>query len=315
MLIIAAAAGAVLYWLTRTPAPPILYLYHQRVAGSFAWYVTGVFLAALVVRERDVRGKPAAERVPLSSTVRRFFGLYLEPKRLFRDIRLVHALSACFVVFLSLKNLIPHLNSRLHDYFFAAADRLVCGDICGAELVRLFSVQAAPFFSTSYIYFYPYLGMLLTIMVLQRDEDLARRFSVSFILLWLCSLFLVFLVPTWGPCFFFPELFAGLPYTEAAKLQQELWQMKIELDNNPASPLSLFLISGFPSLHLAVPFFGALYLWGVNRVLSGLSFLYTVVTFGATLYLGWHYLLDNIGALVLAAFFFRSSAAGWCGRS
>ena len=112
---------------------------------------------------------------------------------------------------------------------------------------------------------------------------------------------MVIAVPTWGPCFYRPELFSGLPLTEVRKLMDDLWRDKLFVERQPFSEQGIFLISGFPSLHIAVVVFGSLSLGKVSFTLAARSWGFTAITAVATLYFGWHYVLDDIGGFLLGA--------------
>jgi membrane-associated phospholipid phosphatase len=206
-----------------------------------------------------------------------------------------------FVVFIELKHLIPWVNFRLRDGLFLAVDKAAClGMSCGERVLEVFGPQAESLMSEAYLAFFPYLGFLLMVMVLQRNEKQAQLFCLSFALVWLLGILLVYLFPTLGPCFWTPEPFSGLKFSETALLRVELLQMSNYALAHPLSQKGAYLISGFPSLHLAAPTLGTAALWAVNRPLAILSLVFTVITMFSTLYFGWHYLLDNLGAIVLA---------------
>ena len=61
------------------------------------------------------------------------------------------------------------------------------------------------------------------------------------------------------------------------------------------------MISGFPSLHVAVAIMGSIYLRHIHPLLSWLSWIFTLLIFNSTIYLGWHYLLDDLGSVLLVA--------------
>jgi membrane-associated phospholipid phosphatase len=59
------------------------------------------------------------------------------------------------------------------------------------------------------------------------------------------------------------------------------------------------MISGFPSLHIAVVLTGSVYLSHIHWAVAFLSWIFVLLTINSTLYLGWHYLLDDVGAVAL----------------
>ncbi|MCB0311565.1 MAG: phosphatase PAP2 family protein, partial [Bdellovibrionales bacterium] len=101
-------------------------------------------------------------------------------------------------------------------------------------------------------------------------------------------------------CFFDPGLVAQLPDTAVTEMQNLLWEMKIFLEKQPRSIEGMYAISGLPSLHFAVAVLGTYYLFKLSKILGALSVVFVILTFISTLYLGWHYLTDNLTALILA---------------
>jgi membrane-associated phospholipid phosphatase len=88
-------------------------------------------------------------------------------------------------------------------------------------------------------------------------------------------------------------------------MQRKLWLHKVMLASDPNRLGAAYLISGLPSLHLAVPIVGSYYLRHVHVALSILSWIFVAVTFVTTLYFGWHYLLDNLAGVLLAVLIIR----------
>ncbi len=278
-------------------------LYCSRVLGGFGWYLLGLSVTVLFLRLRDLATSAPCSR---AETWRSFRTSYLSPAHLLRDFRFVHALGVTFFLFIQLKNLIPHVNGRVFDQLLFQQETSLLGGRLAAEWVmQALGHSAAELLSAGYVFFFPYMGLLLAVMVLQRDECLASRFVLGFFSVWIIGVFIVYAFPTWGPCFFSPEMFRSLPVTDVTFLQQNLWKEKLFLESEPASPRGTFLISGLPSLHVAVVVFGSLCLSRVARLLAVFSWFFAGITFLTTLYFGWHYLLDDIGGILLGWGIFR----------
>ena len=73
--------------------------------------------------------------------------------------------------------------------------------------------------------------------------------------------------------------------------------MKETLDSDPSSQSAMFLISGLPSLHVAVVIFGSIYYWKLLKIVGIISWAFTVLTIITTVYFGWHYVLDAVLAV------------------
>ncbi len=70
------------------------------------------------------------------------------------------------------------------------------------------------------------------------------------------------------------------------------------------------MISGFPSLHMAVTVLGSVYLGKLHWSLAAASWIFVLLITNSTIYLGWHYVLDDIGSLALVYVCIR--LARWC---
>jgi membrane-associated phospholipid phosphatase len=305
----------VLYWYFNLPLRDPWRLYREKVGGGLVWYGTGLPLCLLLRRLGEIRAASGTHRaVGWLLTWERYRRDFLSSTSLIRDLRLVHALALCFVFFINLKNLIPLLNTALYDEQFIRWERYLCfGKLCAERAIDVLGVAATQVMSSCYVFFFPYMGLLLMTMVLQRNSKLAAEFCLSFVLVWFIGVIIVYLVPTLGPCYAAPDLLPPLPESETTDLRQMLWQFKVLVEQQPDNKHLAYLIAGFPSLHLAVPVLGSLYLRRIHWVLSSLSWLFCLLTVVTTLYFGWHYLLDDVGAFLLALFVYVAAGHVYAG--
>src|SRR5262249_3857071 len=128
---------------------------------------------------------------------------------------------------------------------------------------------------------------------------LKEEFLMGLILCWLSGILAVYLLPTLGPCFIDERFITALPETGVRAMQLALSAGREKV---LATGQGVYLISGFPSLHILVPTFGTIILWRFSRWMAVASGAFVALTFLTTLYFGWHYLIDNIGGLVLGLF-------------
>lgn len=244
-----------------------------------------------------------ASKIPESESLMRFVQLYLKPLRVQRDLRLLHAVIIAFVVFAHLKHLIPFLNSEVYDAPLMKLEQYLLGGLIGFQYLDTFIPRSgAHFIAAVYEGYYAYLTAIVFLFVFQRkDPFLAEEFCTAYILTWLGGVLIVYLFPTWGPIFFSPELMEGLPETSITPMQNDLWAWKEMIDVDPGRTDVFFAISGFPSLHLAVVLLGSYYLHFLHRSLAIASWCFAFLTFVATIYLGWHWIIDDLGSVVLVA--------------
>jgi hypothetical protein len=60
-------------------------------------------------------------------------------------------------------------------------------------------------------------------------------------------------------------------------------------------------ISAFPSVHVALAMFNALFVWEYSRRLGLLAFAYVALIQASSVYLGWHYAIDGYAAIIVTA--------------
>ena len=222
--------------------------------------------------------------------------------QIFQDIRFFHAVLLMFVEFALLKNLVPHVNARLYDDLFIASDRYLCGGmVCSEVLFKLWGASALAQISKHYFWYYPYMSLTAFTFIAVAPRRLAQEYLCGFVLLFLVGIIWIYAVPTLGPVYIYPELFRFMQGGEISGLQESLWRMRDLLSENPGSQEGVFMISGFPSLHVAVAIMGSIYLRHIHPLLSWLSWIFTLLIFNSTIYLGWHYLLDDLGSVLLVA--------------
>ena len=297
----AVVATIVLYQLLELPLRAPWHLYTRKVGSGGLMYAIGLLVALLLCRLQDIR-KTHIDGVPRTRefTLTRCRETYFQVPNLIRDLRLVHAIGVMFAVFVNLKNLIPHMNSLVYDPALAEFEKQLFGGRFPAEyLLSVLGTGSAPYLSEGYTLFYPYMALITVIFILHRDLRLGQHFCFAFVLLWFLGILAEYSFPTWGPCFSYPELFTSLPYTEVTQMQEMLWRNKLFLEKFPKSEFGMYLISGVPSLHIAVTVQGSLYLNRINRTLAVLSWIFVGITSVTTIYFGWHFIIDDLAAVLL----------------
>jgi membrane-associated phospholipid phosphatase len=222
--------------------------------------------------------------------------------QIIQDVRFLNALLVMFMEFGLLKNLIPLMNSSLYDDWFIAADRLLCAGVSCSEYLHSTlgrSSGSLQFISSHYLWYYPYMSLVAFLFIVWTPRKLAHEYLCAFVTLFLLGTLVIYLIPTWGPVYYTPASFEFMKGTPISDLQHSLWQMKEMLELDRSDPRAIFMISGFPSLHIAVVTLGSIYLGRIHRVLAWISWAFCLLTLNSTIYLGWHYLLDDVGAVLL----------------
>jgi CDP-diacylglycerol--glycerol-3-phosphate 3-phosphatidyltransferase len=98
-----------------------------------------------------------------------------------------------------------------------------------------------------------------------------------------------------------PDRFAGLPDTPATALQDSLLRARNEVLANPHATELMQSIAGFASLHVSVVLSAAMLATmgkAPKLVRTGL-WIYLALTLLSTIYLGWHYLIDDVAGAII----------------
>jgi membrane-associated phospholipid phosphatase len=147
--------------------------------------------------------------------------------------------------------------------------------------------------------------LLLTIglaLVFSRTLQAGLFYTTAQSLNWVLGAASYFLLPSLGPIYFEPGAFAHLPASEVTRLQDILLDQRVAFLQDPASatPQS---IAAFASLHISMSLTAVLtaHLLGLGRRMKTALWVWFALTTAATVYLGWHYVLDDVGGLLIAA--------------
>ncbi|MEA2167863.1 MAG: hypothetical protein QOF76_1163, partial [Solirubrobacteraceae bacterium] len=122
---------------------------------------------------------------------------------------------------------------------------------------------------------------------------------------WILGTLSYYLIPAMGPAFAKPALFADLPASSSSALQHSLWAERLNVlwghAPGPAQDL-VQSIAAFASLHVSVTLTAALvaHLLHANRWLRYALWIYFGLVGIATIYLGWHYVIDDFAGVLIA---------------
>ena len=132
--------------------------------------------------------------------------------------------------------------------------------------------------------------------------QLSLFYAAALSINWVLGAATYFLLPALGPIYAFPPWFADLPHTEATRLQQMLLDDRTGFLADPTNGTPQ-AIAAFASLHIAMSFTAllAVYLLDLGRWLKIALWAWLVVTLIATVYLGWHYVVDDIAGMAIGA--------------
>jgi membrane-associated phospholipid phosphatase len=211
-----------------------------------------------------------------------------------------------YMAYRNLKSVVPLLRpGDLFDRQLAELDRSMLGGHEPAALLHslLGTGLITQVLSAAYVAFIVFLPLTIGIaLVFARDLQAGLFYTTAQSVNWLLGAGSYFLLPSLGPIYAEPSAFAGLPHSEAARLQGVLLDQRLDFLRDPgaATPQS---IAAFASLHISMSFTAvvAAHLLGAGRRLRTGLWIWFAVTALDTIYLGWHYVLDDVGGLALGA--------------
>ena len=208
-----------------------------------------------------------------------------------------------------IKLVVPLLHPRLYDRELWQLDQSVhLGFSPNVLLVNLFAEPLAIRFID-----WSYAKVFVASMVVAFGFFLSspsRRLRIAFltgnVLMWLAAAWLYLLIPSLGPAYQFPELWAPvaqlMPHTVASQAAlMANYQNVLQLPRGTAGELIVvFGIAAFPSLHVGFQTFAFLWMrrvWIYGQIVFG---MFAFLIFIGCVVTGWHYLIDAYAGVALA---------------
>ncbi len=135
-------------------------------------------------------------------------------------------------------------------------------------------------------------------------------FLASAMWVWILGVGTYYLVPSLGPFASAPDEFAGLARTGITETQEKYLAQRGDLLADPQAHDAFASISAFASLHVGFTCMILLMMryYGFRRATQAFT-VYLAVVMVATVYLGWHFLVDLPAGVVVACL------AVWLGRA
>jgi len=142
---------------------------------------------------------------------------------------------------------------------------------------------------------------LVSSLAFTRTVRSAYVFVVSAMWAWILGVGSYYLIPSLGPFHAAPGEFAGLTRTSIQSTQAKYVEQRDYLLSNPHAHDAFAQISAFASLHCALSclIFLMARFYGL-RILSWAAGLFLAGTLVATVYLGWHFAVDDVAGLAIA---------------
>ncbi|MCQ1951506.1 MULTISPECIES: phosphatase PAP2 family protein [Arthrobacter] len=211
-----------------------------------------------------------------------------------------------YMSYRNLKSFLPFLQEHLTDPMLEDSDKwLAGGNYPGDVLHNLLGTGfSADLLSGVYMLFMVFVPVSLAAALvwsnnLQRGAWYATALSFN----WILGTVSYYALPSMGPVYYDAAPFADLPETAVSGLQDSLYENRIEVLADPFATDNVHGIAAFASLHTSIVFTAALvaHLTRLPKVAQWIMWIYVVLTTLATVYFGWHYVLDVVAGLALGA--------------
>ncbi len=212
-----------------------------------------------------------------------------------------------YVSYRNLKGFLPFLTTERHDAGLLAFDKALFFGTDPAVILHtiLGTGIASSILSVVYVIYLAFIPIsLAAALVWFGDMRRGLWYATALCLNWVLGTVSYYLLPSMGPAFVAPELFADLPPSSATSLQHALWVDRLQVlfhNSGSGAADSIAGIAAFASLHTSVVLTAALiaHLVKANRWLVRGLWLYLVLVILSTIYFGWHYLLDDVAGAVI----------------
>jgi membrane-associated phospholipid phosphatase len=209
-----------------------------------------------------------------------------------------------YSAFRNLKSYVPFVNQNLWDSTLDKVDRILFfGHEPAQVLHELFGTgAAAQFFSFVYVAWIVMVPASLVIaLVWSRNARASAWYVTAIGVDWVLGAITYFFVPSLGPIYARPEQFTDLAHTYNTDLQIQLMVDRHDVLVNPFTTSAVQTIAAFASLHIGITVTMVVMaeLLRLPRLLRAFLWIFLALTMVTTVYLGWHYVVDTIGGIVL----------------
>src|SRR4051794_23311722 len=212
-----------------------------------------------------------------------------------------------YVAYRNFKGFLPFLRPVRHDTGLLTLDRdLFFGHDPSTLLHHLLGTGLAnQALSVVYVVYLAFVPMSLAAALVWFGEIRHGLWYASALCLnWVLGAVSYYVLPSMGPAFVAPQLFSDLAPTASSKLQHSLWVDRLTVLWGPVGKQAgdvVQSIAAFASLHVSVVLTAALVamMLKASKILVAALWTYLVLVMVATVYLGWHYVVDvPAGALI-----------------
>ena len=223
---------------------------------------------------------------------------------------------AVYVSYRNLKSFLPFIITTKYDRELYLLDRaLFFGHEPATVLHTLLGTTlTAHVLSLIYLWFLPMVPLGVTAWVVwSRNMSIGYWFVTSQCVAWTLGTISYYALPTLGPGFEYVQLYEPLADTPTTDLMAALSDGRAAVINGVSTD-TVQSVAGFASLHCAITLLLALVVQYTvrNRLAKWVCWVNFALTVVATLYFGWHYIVDDVAGIVIAivSFYLGGIASG-----
>ncbi len=283
-----------------------------------AWVRLPMLLVGAFLMDLVPRVVPAARlgRQRVAAVVRERIAEHWTRERLTLVAMGVVCFYITYVSYRNLKSFLPFVIEKKYDRELHLLDRAL---FFGSEpAVVLHSILgdgfAAHLLSSTYLWFLPLVPLALTAwLIWSKNISFGYWFATSQCIAWTLGTASYYALPTLGPGFRYPWLYADLAETGSGSLMDALYYGRSNVLFGSVEG-AVQSVAGFASLHVAITLLVALMAQYTlrSRIVHGVLWVNFAITVVATLYFGWHYIADDVAGIVIAllAFYLGGIASG-----
>ena len=282
---------------------------------SFVLMLVGGFVALDVIPRAIVSAR--TNRTPAWTTLVALARERWPWRRIGFVLGAIVAFYVTYLCYRNVKSYLPLARPEMVDSDLANFERGVFGTDPSTLMHQLLGTGvSAQVLSTVYLLFLTFVPISVGVALVWSSDRAGGLWWVSVLSLnWVVGVASYFLLPSMGPAFVEPHLFASLPDTGTESLQAALMEDRRAFLADPVGSGQLQSIAAFASLHVSIVFAGALvaHLLRAPRLLRIAMWTYLGLTFAATIYFGWHYVVDDIAgfAIGFASVYLGAVMTGW----
>ncbi|WP_051441859.1 phosphatase PAP2 family protein [Arthrobacter sp. H14] len=202
-----------------------------------------------------------------------------------------------YVAYRNLKSFLPFLQERLTDRALMATDSWFAFGSHPADVLHTLLGTGFTTVVLSAVYMFYMLFVPITLAAaLVWSNDLTRGawYVTALSFNWILGTATYYMLPSLGPIYVNEQPFADLPPTAVTDLQEALYENRLEVLADPHATEAVHGIAAFASLHVSVVFTAALiaHLARLPKPVRWTMWGFLVLTSIATVYFGWHYVVD-----------------------